>query len=341
MRYIGGKSLLLDFIGETVATHTSGVATVTDVFAGSGVVSRFFRAKGYEVLANDILFFSYCLLRGDVCLNKAPSFDALAVGDPIDYLNGLSIDDFDGDPSRLFITNNYAPSSTCRRMYFQPKNAMKIDLVRLTIERWRSERRIDDDEYFYLLATLISAVPYVANITGVYAAYLKHWDIRTYADLTLRHLPLTLGGPRCRAANADFTTVITEPCDLLYADPPYNERDYLPNYHILDTIARYDYPTIAGITGMRPYKEMKSQFCSKRTVLSAFDDLLARANARYVLISYNNEGLLPTEALAELCRNYATPSGFRLFERPYRRYKNKIPNNSTGLMEQLFLVEKR
>lgn len=24
--------------------------------------------------------------------------------------------------------------------------------------------------------------------------------------------------------------------DLLYADPPYNSREYLPNYHVLETI---------------------------------------------------------------------------------------------------------
>jgi adenine-specific DNA-methyltransferase len=49
----------------------------------------------------------------------------------------------------------------------------------------------------------------------------------------------------------------------MYADPPYNAREYLPNYHVLETIARYDYPVIKGITGMREYDKQKSVFCKK------------------------------------------------------------------------------
>lgn len=54
--------------------------------------------------------------------------------------------------------------------------------------------------------------------------------------------------------------VIATPADLLYADPPYNSHEYLPNYHILETIAKYDYPEIKGITGLRNYQELKSHF---------------------------------------------------------------------------------
>lgn len=340
MRYIGGKSLLLDFIDEVVAENTREVACVMDVFAGSGVVSHFFHNKGFKVKSNDMLYFSYCLLRGTVGLSSKPEFKSLGLSDPIAYLNGLSVDNIPFDNAKLFIANNYAPSQTCERMYFQRKNALKIDLIRLTIEQWHREESITLDEYYYLLASLISAVPYVANITGVYAAYLKHWDARAYNDLILSHLPLTSGKSRCQAFNANYTEVLSEPSDLLYADPPYNEREYLPNYHILETIARYDYPQITGVTGMRQYKEQKSGFCSKRTVVSAFETLLQRADTHYLLISYNNEGLVSTATLSELCRSYARPGGFKMFQRPYRRYKNKIPNNAHGLMEQLYLVEK-
>ena len=78
---------------------------------------------------------------------------------------------------------NYSPVGDCNRMYFQPENAMKIDIIRLTIEKWYKSDLITEDEYFYLLASLINAVPFVANITGVYAAYLKFWDERTYKKL--------------------------------------------------------------------------------------------------------------------------------------------------------------
>lgn len=340
MRYIGGKSLLLDFLDEAITGYTNGVQSVTDIFSGSGVVSAHFKSRGYNVVSNDILYFSYILSRGTVGLSKKTEFKNLGIGDPIDFLNNLQLEDTKYTKSQLFITENYSPGDSCNRMYFQRKNAVKIDIIRLTIEDWFSSGKIDEDEYFYLLAILLNAVPYVSNITGVYAAYLKFWDIRTYNDLQLEHLPLMDGVPS-RCLNVDYRDCLNERTDLLYADPPYNEREYLSNYHILETIARYDYPVISGITGMRRNENGKSPFCSKKTVYQAFYDLIAGANSRYILISYNNEGLLPSAALAELCSTFAIPGSFHILERPYRRYKNKIPNNREGLYEQLFLFEKR
>ncbi len=226
-------------------------------------------------------------------------------------------------------------------MYFQPKNALKIDIIRLTIEKWRSNGLLDDDEYFYLLAALINAVPYVANIAGVYAAYLKHWDPRTFKDITLTPPATARIIGKCQCFNLDYRKLQDIGNSLLYADPPYNQREYCPNYHILETIARYDYPQIHGVTGLRPYRQQKSPFCSPKTVTSAFNDLIAGTSARYILISYNNEGLLSTDRLTELCLSYARAKSFRLTELPYRRYKNKIPNNTAGLKELLFFFEKK
>ena len=79
-------------------------------------------------------------------------------------------------------------------------------------------------------------------------------------------------------------------CDLLYADPPYNAREYVPNYHILETIAKYDYPQIRGITGLRNYDTQKSDFCKKDRIIAAFDNLIGNSKCKYILISYNNEG---------------------------------------------------
>jgi adenine-specific DNA-methyltransferase len=61
--------------------------------------------------------------------------------------------------------------------------------------------------------------------------------------------------------------------DILYLDPPYNKRQYAPNYHILETIAKYDNPVIKGITGMRDYSEQKSLFCNKDTALQSLDKI--------------------------------------------------------------------
>jgi adenine-specific DNA-methyltransferase len=226
-------------------------------------------------------------------------------------------------------------------MYFQDKNALKIDVIRLTIESWYEQGRITDDEYFYLLASLISAVPFVSNIAGVYGAYLKHWDIRTYNDLVLQEPTLVKQGT-CRSYNMkDIDLLNTVTADLLYADPPYNSRQYLPNYHVLETIARYDYPKIKGVTGMRDYSNQKSDFCKKATVHEAFENMIVSANVRYVMISYNSEGLLSTEELTGICKQYAEEDSFKLIEIDYRRYKNKQVKTNSKVQEQVYFFKKR
>ncbi len=342
MRYIGGKSLMIDRIQAVIDDNTKDVKVIADIFSGSGVVATAFKQSNYKVITNDLLYFSYVLNRGTVCINKEPKFEALEISNPIDYLNQLKLEDTNFCLEECFIYNNYSPNTLCDRMYFQNENAIKIDIIRLTIEKWYKEDRLTEDEYFYLLACLINAVPYVSNIAGVYGAYLKNWDIRTYNPLELKKPCIISSRLKHIAYNRDTNLLVKNiKTDLTYIDPPYNERQYLPNYHILETIAKYDYPEIKGVTGMRNYIEQKSAYCQKGSVANVFNDLLSNLNTRYILISYNNEGLLSTKELTEIVKQNGIASTFQLFEYDYRRYKSKIPNSEEGLKEQLYFIQKR
>lgn len=342
MRYIGGKSLLLDEIGKVIKEIAPKSKSVIDLFSGSGVVSNYFKQCGYNVICNDQMYFSYVLLRGITQLNKTPTFDSLEIEKPIEYLNDLTFDDSGFDIDKCFIYQNYAPHNSCQRMYFTAENALKIDIIRLTIEKWRDDNKINDDEYFYLLASLISAVPFVANIAGVYAAYLKHWDPRALKPLKLEEPEIITSNCVTSSYNVTCNRLLeTAEADVLYSDSPYNTREYLPNYHILETIAKYDNPEIKGVTGMRDYKSQKSDFCVKAKVHNAFETMIRTANVKYIVISYNNEGLISTEELSEICKKYAVDGTFHLKEIPYRRYKSKIPNEQNGLCEQIYYFEKK
>lgn len=342
MRYIGGKSLLLDEIGKTIKEIAPKAKTIIDIFSGSGVVANFFKEEQYNVICNDQLYFSYVLLRGITQLNKMPSFKKLGIDNPIDYLNNLIFDDTKIDIKKCFIYQNYAPHDNCNRMYFSVDNALKIDIIRLTIEQWKTENLINEDEYFYLLASLISAVPFVANIAGVYAAYLKHWDPRALKPLKLEMPKINATKKHIIAYNTTCNELLENvSADVLYSDSPYNAREYLPNYHILETIAKYDYPIIKGVTGMRDYKSQKSDFCVKAKVNNAFEMMIRKADVKYIVISYNNEGLISTEDLTAICKKYAVEGTFHLKEIPYRRYKSKIPNQEKGLCEQIYYFEKK
>ncbi len=326
---------MTDNILGVVDENTQGVRSVLDMFSGSGIVARAFKEAGFSVAANDILYFSYAINRGTLCNNRT----SRKLRELLAHLNHLPIENIDPNDVNNFIAHNYSPNENCQRMYFQPKNALKIDIIRQEIERLRGE--LNENEYYYLLASLLNAVPFVANITGTYAAYLKYWDVRTYKDLTLEEIPVCSSRKRCTAYNMNADELVRDVrCDLVYLDPPYNEREYLPNYHILETIARYDNPEIKGITGMRVQNDCKSDFCRKKLVRDAFNNLLQNLNCKYVIVSYNNEGLLPTEELVEVIQNNGKADTFRLFEYEYRRYKNKIPNNTIGLKEQLYFIKK-
>lgn len=341
MRYIGGKRLLLDDIQRVIEVNTNSVSKVIDVFSGSGAVSKRFKEQGYSVVSNDFLYFSYVLNRGTIDLNYVPTFKNLGIVNPIEYLNNLRIEDTDICLENCFIYKNYSPNDDCARMYFQNKNAIKIDIIRITIETWHKNKKINDDEYFYLLSSLIEAVPYVSNITGVYGAYLKEWDIRTYNDLKLKNPKIIFSEKESESFNLNCNDLLNSvSADLLYADPPYNSRQYLPNYHVLETIAKYDYPLISGVTGMRKYDNQKSEFCQKSKVRYAFEELIKKAKVKYIIISYNNESLLSTAELVNICKKYAKKDTFKLIEIDYRRYKSKIPNNKEGLKEQIYFFEK-
>lgn len=340
MRFIGGKTNLLTEIHKEISERAPDARKIIDIFSGSGAVTSYLKENDYDVIGNDIMYFAYALSRGSIALDKEPDFASLGVEDPISHLNSLSILDTDIDINDCFIYRNYAPNENSDRMYFREENAIKIDVIRLAIEDWREKELLSDDEYYYLLSSLIAAVPYVSNITGVYGAYLKHWDKRTYNELTIRKPKIITSG-RVVMHNENCDTLLPKLSgDLLYADPPYNSRQYLPNYHVLETIAKYDYPSIRGVTGMRDYESQKSDFCSKTKVEDAFARMIEQANVQYVLISYNSEGLLSTKALSEICRSYAKEGSFNLKEINYRRYNN-VGTSPGGVREQLYFFEKK
>lgn len=339
MRFIGGKTLIIPYIIELIKEKTIDVKSMSDVFAGSGVVSREFKSLGYDVISNDLMYFSYVLLRGTIGINSKLKFQNLNISNPIEYLNNLNLESINHNLKTCFIYQNYSPKGG--RLYFTEENALKVDLVRAQIENWYKDSLINEDEYFYLLTCLIEAVPFISNITGVYGAYLKHWDKRALNNLELKNVDLSINNSVGQAFNEDSNRLIENiKTDLAYFDPPYNQRQYLPNYHVLETIAKYDNPNIKGVTGLRDYSEQKSDYCRKYSALNAFEDLIKKTNSRYIVISYNTEGLLPHNEIISILEKYGKQSTVDYKFIDYKRYKNAQTNKNKNLKEILYFVEK-
>ena len=358
MRFIGCKENLLDFIETFVKQKDIKGNIFCDLFAGTGSVAKRFKTLGYKIISSDLLYFSYVIQKVYIEQNKYPKFIKLLKClklDPIEntlfasdnknaneiikYVNNL-------EGVEGFIYKNYSPEGTYGqtyvRKYFTGDNAKKIDAVRIKIEEWKKTNLINEQEYYFLLCSLIEAVPFVANISGTYAAFLKDWDKRAFKKITLEAPEIIKSDKTHKVFNADGLRVLDQvndkSIDILYLDPPYNERQYAPNYHILETIAKGDEPDIKGITGMRPYQDQKSEFCNAKTGIKALGEIIKKKNFKNLLLSYNDEGIMPEDEVLKL---FNKAGKTEIAEQNYQRYKsNSNGEQKNGVKEKIYYLKK-
>ncbi|MDE7406395.1 MAG: DNA adenine methylase [Clostridiales bacterium] len=322
MNYIGSKYSLINFLKSSVAktleingeTRNPSEMVFADLFAGTGVVSAAFMQYGYSIIANDIQYFSYVITKH--VIENSGKLDEQRCMQLIDELN--NVDGVEG-----FIYKNYCYEGTegqeFRRMYFTEHNAKKCDGIRLAIEDMLGKNAINDNEYFFLLASLINSMDKYANTASVYGAYLKQLKKSAQNEMKLTALPITDTKVQCQVYNEDISELVKHVSgDILYLDPPYNARQYCTNYHLLETIARYDNPVIYGKTGLREYADQKSVFCIKSQVEKAFAELIKNAQFKYIFLSYNNEGLMSCDAIERIMKKYGK---YKYFIQDHRRYK--------------------
>jgi adenine-specific DNA-methyltransferase len=207
--------------------------------------------------------------------------------------------------------------SGSERQYFSDENGMRIDAMRQQIASWKQKGEIDEDLYFFLLASLLESADQVANTASVYGAFLKHLKKTAQKELILKSAEFELHPEKQFVFNEDSNELIKRiEGDILYLDPPYNARQYGANYHMLNTIALYDRFEPKGKTGLRAYK--KSRYCRRPAVASIFEDLIAHARFKYIFLSYNNEGLMSVETVREIMERYGS---YDLVKVEYTRFR--------------------
>jgi len=306
MNYIGSKLKLSDFIQDTISEYVGDLSNSTfcDIFAGTGIVGRTFKDKVYKVISNDIEKYSFVLNRNYIANCNSFSYAGL-----IRELNQLP-----GEEGIIF--KNYCPGSRAKRNYFTDENGRKIDHIRAWIGKKYRNKQLSEDQYFFLLCSLIEGADKVANTASVYAAFLKHTKSTAKKSLILEPALFSEGRGN-EVYNKDANELIKAiKGDILYMDPPYNARQYGNYYHILNTIADYKPVKVRGKTGMRDY--FKSKYCSRRHVHSAFDDLVKSAKFKYIFLSYNNEGLMNLDEIKDVMSQYGR---YSFSAKKYQRFK--------------------
>jgi adenine-specific DNA-methyltransferase len=213
-------------------------------------------------------------------------------------------------------------------MFFTIVNGQRIDAVRIKLNEWQRSGLLSADEYYLLLSCLIEAADNVANTTGVYAAFVKSWQGNALRPLHLTKPELVVhSGLHCEAHQLDANEFVRQLgyVDVVYLDPPYNTRQYSSYYHVPELLAQGWFegePVLRGKTGLIPDTDKKSKWSVAGECVAAFRDLITNVNARFVMLSYNNEGIIPPEAVEEVFSEFGKPGTFHKHAVDYARYRS-------------------
>lgn len=300
IKYIGSKRALLQYITGIVRCLVPSRGVILDLFSGTARVGHALKKHGYFVIANDYLFFATTLA---TCYVQADRHRWLSEArDLLQHLSQLP-------PREGFVTQTYC----IKARYFHPKNGMRIDAIREEIARLRLHPELEA----IAVTALIEAADRVDSTVGVQMAYLKEWAPRALNDLELRVPDLVVGSGLAHCGDALDAIEMFE-ADLVYIDPPYNQHSYLGNYHVWETIARWDNPEVYGVACKRfDCKLRKSVFNSRKKIRGALQRLVERARARWLVVSFSDEGFLTAEEMIKLLRERGH---VRMVRVPYRRY---------------------
>lgn len=332
-KYLGSKYKLLDFLEDKITKNCGdNFGCFFDIFSGTGVVANRFRNHAKKVIANDILYSNYVINK--VFLNSTKKNTRLKIVEKkIDELNSLK-------PKKGYCFKNFGGA------YFTEENASYIDAIRAKIEDFKNNKEITEQEYFVLLTSLLFALDKVSNTVGQYDAYLKHIGKETYAKgkhladsniykkIKLKNPYIFFDGIN-EVYNKDANDLIREiKCDVLYLDPPYNSRQYIDCYHVLENIIKWEKPVLYGKTKKFERDSLKSKYSKKTHCTYVFEDLINNAKCNHIFLSYNNEGIIPDNEIERILKNKGK---LKIYSIDYNVFGNGAGNSKKRkLKERLF-----
>ena len=358
IKYTGSKREILPVLLELIKPLS--VKTVLDGFSGTTRISQALKQAGYTVYANDIAnwskVFGECYL-----LNKKPASYYLSL---INHLNNLPgkygwfSENYGGEPN-----GGSAMQKDGRKRIWQLHNTKKLDAIREEIDKITNNKI----EKSVLLTSLIIAMDKVDSSVGHQVSYLKKWAPRAYNTMKMEVPRLIIDNKQHQVYQKDiFDLTDNIEVDLAYYDPPYGSSNelmppsrvrYASYYHIWKTICLNDKPKLVGVANRREdvgdtvsgsiFEEFRKNDKGQYIVIEAIERLIKNTPAKYVVLSYNNNGRATFNAITDILMNLKKK--ISIIEMDYRknvmatitRTTNEWINGTNGKnKEYLFLVQK-
>ena len=374
--YIGNKRALLDFIGCGVGEVQKRLGrqklSCLDLFAGSGIVSRYLKQYASAITVNDLENYSciinrcYLSNKSKIDLEKLTSLHA-SLCKKIDRKLALLEKSEGGYKTAGFISELYAPADENQiekgeRCFYTPYNAAYLDLARQLIEK-----EVPAELRDFFIAPLLSEASIHANTAGIFKGFYKNSKTgkgqfggngrnalsRIRGKIALPFPVFSDYNCKSRVFSCDANTLVQDPAlyekayttdglfDLAYFDPPYNQHPYGSNYFMLNLIADYQRPdadNISRVSGI-PRDWNRSDYNKKRKVAEVFVELVRNVRARYVLVSFNSEGFIPRDEMIELLSSCGKVEVLEADYNAFRGSRN-LSGREIHVKEFLFLVEK-
>jgi adenine-specific DNA-methyltransferase len=287
IKYLGSKRMLVQVLGAIAESVEA--RTAVDLFTGTTRVAQELKRRGLSVTACDLATYSQ-VLSDCYIATDAREVDERELAVELERLNALP-----GEAG--YFTETFCEASR----FFQPRNGARIDAIRNVLE---TDHR-GSPLYPVLLTSLMLAADRVDSTTGLQMAFLKQWAPRAHQELELRRPDLLPGRGTTVRGDAMVTVDEVPPVDLVYLDPPYNQHRYFTNYHIWETLVRWDAPEHYGIACKRIDSRdaaTRSVFNAKREMPAALDSVIRRARGEVVVVSYSDEGWVTQQQIAHSLR---------------------------------------
>jgi len=354
--YQGNKRKIINFIEEQVCYVKEALGKdrlkILDGFTGSGVVARMLSLHALEVHTNDMELYADIAARCFVQMPTEPqkaeierhivSMNELAAHGP--YVEGL-------------LTTHYAPLDTedpqpGEICFYTRENALIIDTLRAYIES-----TVPPDLRNWCLGPLLVKAMVHSNTMGHTQGFFKrdgvgyfhitdnHWNNRMNKKVRVE-CPIWRANECkvvCHNKNINKLVKELEPhFDLIYYDPPYNKRDYSVMYSLLNVVALNEKPAVwSDITHLPklPSSRDRSDYNVERRAVAAMTELIRDSLkiASYLLISYNEEGLIGSKKWKEILEPYE----YRLLQKDHKRYKCRGVDAPVKIKEILYLVSNK